>query len=116
MPCRGNGHTADDYQQILDEISEILTKYGGTAKFVIGGDMNTSFRRASTQDKKKLNSLPKIIDSQRQQNVTLLLPFTITMGKMHLKLTISYNQMNLLTHILLLIESHLPPQLITRYK
>ena len=37
MPCRGNGHTADDDQQILDEISEILTKYGGTAKFVIGG-------------------------------------------------------------------------------
>ena len=54
MPCRGNGHTADDYQQILDEISEILTKYGGTSllyEICDRGDMSASFRRASTKDK-----------------------------------------------------------------
>lgn len=50
MPCRGNGHTTDDYQQILDEISEIMVKYGDTYKFILGGDMNASFRRDSTQD------------------------------------------------------------------
>ena len=51
MPCRGNSHTTDDYQQVLDEISEIMMKYRDSAKFVIGGDMNASLARKSTQDK-----------------------------------------------------------------
>ncbi|CAC5358564.1 unnamed protein product [Mytilus coruscus] len=51
MPCRGNSNTLDDYQQILDELSEIIIKYSGSASIVIGGDMNASTKRNSSQDK-----------------------------------------------------------------
>lgn len=43
MPCRGNSNTLDDYQQILDELSEIIAKYSSSASIVIGGDMFPAF-------------------------------------------------------------------------
>ncbi|CAC5365303.1 unnamed protein product [Mytilus coruscus] len=44
MPTRGS-NTYDDYQAVLDEIAEIVEKYGATADIILGGDMNASLHR-----------------------------------------------------------------------
>ncbi|KAK3088016.1 hypothetical protein FSP39_013503 [Pinctada imbricata] len=44
MPCRGT-HTKDDYEEILDEINEIIVRFGNTHNIIICGDMNASLHR-----------------------------------------------------------------------
>ena len=44
LPSRGN-NTKDSYQSTLDEISEILQKYGNTHALILCGDMNASLNR-----------------------------------------------------------------------
>ncbi|CAG2198388.1 unnamed protein product [Mytilus edulis] len=51
LPCRGNANSIDNYQEILDELSEIYIKYSNVFRIVIGGDMNASIYRDSKQDK-----------------------------------------------------------------
>ncbi|CAC5422160.1 unnamed protein product [Mytilus coruscus] len=51
LPCRGNANSIDNYQEILDELSEIYIKYSNVFRIVIGGDMNASISRDSKQDK-----------------------------------------------------------------
>ncbi|CAG2218547.1 unnamed protein product [Mytilus edulis] len=51
LPCRGNANSIDNYQEILDELSEIYIKYSNAFRIVIGGDMNASIYRDSKQDK-----------------------------------------------------------------
>lgn len=50
LPCRGT-ETTLDFQQILDELSEIIIKYRNYADIVLGGDMNASLNRNSKQDR-----------------------------------------------------------------
>ena len=49
LPCRG--HSLDMYQETLDEMGEILIKYNDCPNVVIGGDMNASLLRKTSQDK-----------------------------------------------------------------
>ncbi|CAC5378655.1 unnamed protein product [Mytilus coruscus] len=44
MPTRGS-NTHDNYQAVLDEIAEIVEKYGANADIILGGDMNASLHR-----------------------------------------------------------------------
>ncbi|VDI24965.1 Hypothetical predicted protein [Mytilus galloprovincialis] len=48
LPTRGNGYSRDDYQAILDELSEIIQKYNDSYTIILGGDMNASFHRNSS--------------------------------------------------------------------
>jgi len=48
LPTRGNGHTRDEYQAVLDELSEIIAKYNENADILIGGDLNASCHRTSS--------------------------------------------------------------------
>ena len=48
LPTRGNGHTRDEYQAVLDELSEIIAKYNENAGILIGGDLNASCHRTSS--------------------------------------------------------------------
>ncbi|VDI07554.1 Hypothetical predicted protein [Mytilus galloprovincialis] len=43
LPCRGNANSIDNYQEILDELSEIYIKYSNVFRIVIGGDMNAIY-------------------------------------------------------------------------
>ncbi|XP_033728127.1 uncharacterized protein LOC117317427 [Pecten maximus] len=49
MPCRGSSNA--DYQETLDELTEIIAKYNVTANIIIGDDKNASLMRNSPQDK-----------------------------------------------------------------
>ena len=49
LPCRGN--TLDTYNEVIDELYEIVKKYGNNTTIMIGGDMNASLRRDTSQDK-----------------------------------------------------------------
>ena len=48
LPCRGD--TLDVYQEILDEIHEVITKYSECSTILIGGDMKASVLRYTSQD------------------------------------------------------------------
>ena len=47
LPCRG--HTLDVYQEILDELHEIITKYSECSTILVGGDMNASVLRHTSK-------------------------------------------------------------------
>ena len=45
MPARGSPDCDMQFQSTLDEIHEILEKYGQTHKIILGGDFNASLHR-----------------------------------------------------------------------
>ena len=45
LPTRGHKITKDDYIMVLDELTEIVTKYSNSSDILIGGDGNGSIHR-----------------------------------------------------------------------
>ena len=48
LPSRGNGSSDTEFQQVLDEIHEILQKYNVSHDIVLGGDLNASMHRTKS--------------------------------------------------------------------
>ena len=73
LPTRGNGYSRDDYQAVLDELSEIIQKYTDSHTIILEGYMNASFHPNSSNTRDidfklfadELNfSLPKLCKKQ----------------------------------------------------
>ena len=53
LPCRGN-HTIQAFVDILDEMSEIITKYSNLGALILCGDFNASLTRDPPNERDKL--------------------------------------------------------------
>lgn len=53
LPCR-NARSADDFQEVLDIIAEIIHKYGPTHGILLAGDLNSSLHRTPPNKNDKL--------------------------------------------------------------
>ena len=42
MPTKGKGHSLQEYQDCVDQIGDIISKYVDSHNIVIGGDFNES--------------------------------------------------------------------------
>ena len=56
FPCRGKG-SEDEYSECLDEVTEILMKYGSTHRIILMGDLNASLNHDTPNSRDKVNIL-----------------------------------------------------------